>query len=62
MHNKLKQLRKQQGLTIRKLASLSGIRYATLCDIENGKQDARMSTLLAIAQALKYRIELIKSD
>lgn len=52
MHTKpltpLKRIRKQQGLTLRVVATAVGMDTSTLCDIENGKPtSARMAEKLA---------------
>lgn len=49
--------RKSVGLTQSELAAAAGIRPATVSDIESGKIDPRLSTLKALAKALKLGIE-----
>ena len=49
--------RKAVGLTQAELAAAAGIRPATVSDIESGKIDPRLSTLKALAKALKLGIE-----
>lgn len=48
--------RKAAGLTQAALAELSGQRAATISDIENGRTDPRLSTLRALAKALRLEI------
>ena len=49
--------RKSVGMTQAELAAAAGIRPATVSDIESGKIDPRLSTLRALAKALKLGIE-----
>ena len=49
--------RKSVGMTQAELASAAGIRPATVSDIESRKIDPRLSTLKALAKALKLGIE-----
>jgi DNA-binding XRE family transcriptional regulator len=49
--------RKSVGMTQAELAAAAGIRPATVSDIESGKIDPRLSTLKALAKALKLGIE-----
>ncbi|MBC8131091.1 MAG: helix-turn-helix transcriptional regulator [Rhizobiaceae bacterium] len=51
--------RQAVGLTQADLAEKSGVRAATISDIEGGKIDPRLSTLKALAAALKLDIESI---
>ena len=48
--------RKAAGLTQAALAEKSGQRAATISDIESGKTDPRLSTLQALAKALRLEI------
>ena len=49
---KLKQIRQQSGLRLRKLSVVSGVGYAAICNIEQGKHKARACTRIKLAQAL----------
>jgi transcriptional regulator with XRE-family HTH domain len=49
---KLKWLRKQQGISQKSLADMSGTTQQQIALIENGKTDPRISTLDKIADAL----------
>lgn len=49
--------RKAVGLTQAELAAMAGIRPASVSDIEGRKIDPRLSTLKAIASALKLGVE-----
>ncbi len=54
-------LRKRKGMTLEKLAYEVGISKGNLSDIENGKRDARFTTLMAIAQGLELSVsQLLK--
>ena len=53
---KLRARREAQGLSQRDLAALTGIHYATICDIERGrKADAMLSMVERLASALRCR-------
>ncbi|MCB8837675.1 helix-turn-helix transcriptional regulator [Aurantimonas sp. VKM B-3413] len=49
--------RKSVGLTQAELAAKAGVRAASVSDIESRKIDPRLSTLRALAKALKLGIE-----
>lgn len=49
---KIKEIRKQKGLTIRNVAAFAKISTSTLCEIENGKRSGTIDTLEKIAHAL----------
>lgn len=49
---RIKQLRKEKKLTVRKLANLSGISPSLVSQIENSKSEASITTLRKIANAL----------
>ena len=53
---KLKQHRERKGLTVRRLAEVSGIHYVTLVRLENGQMDPKLSTLLKLTKALGISI------
>ncbi len=53
---KLVALRKKKNLSQRGLAELSGISYVSIARIETGINDPRLSTLRALAKALKAKI------
>ena len=56
---KLKSLRQQSGLSLRKLSDVSGVGYTTICNIENGKHKARGCTRIKLAQALSVEPNMI---
>lgn len=49
-------IRKKKKLSQRALAELSGINHITIARIETGVFDPRLSTLRALAKALKVKI------
>lgn len=51
--------RQAVGLTQAGLADISGVRAATISDIESRKIDPRLTTLKALAAALKLKIQSI---
>jgi len=50
---RLKEWREKRGLSLRKLAEMSGVHYVTLARLEAGKLDPQLSTLLKLTKALK---------
>ena len=53
---KMVAIRKKKKLSQRALAELSGINQVTIARIETGVFDPRLSTLRALAKALKVKI------
>ena len=53
---KLAKVRDKRGLSQRALAKLSDVGYVTIARIEMGTIDPRISTLKALAKALKVKI------
>lgn len=49
---RLRALREEQGLSLRKLAERSGVHYMNLFKIENGDVDPQLSTLMKLCNAL----------
>lgn len=50
----LRKLRKERGLSLRDIASVTGMSLNNLCDIENEKQSPYLKTVFEIAQKNKY--------
>ena len=50
----LKEIRKQQGLTQRKVAFMVGLKPGSYCDIENGKKGTKPATAMKIAEVLGF--------
>ena len=49
---RLREHRERRGLSLRKLADMSGVHFVTLARIEAGGLDPRLSTLLKLTKAL----------
>jgi transcriptional regulator with XRE-family HTH domain len=49
---RLKECREQNGLSLRALGMKSGVHFVSLANIEAGKKDPRLSTLLKLTKAL----------
>lgn len=54
----LKRLRLARGYTLRATAARAGVTPAMLSEIENGKRDARFTTIERLAEALGARVAL----
>ena len=54
--------RKKQGLTVLDLSKLSGVHRATIYAFEAGKDAHFNGTILKLAKALNYKIEMVKND
>lgn len=52
MGTKMKAIRRERGINIRKMGKLCGIDYTTICRIENGHYGSRITTLKIIADVL----------
>lgn len=52
----MKRLRKERGLTLDKVARRSGVSRLTVFNLEHGKYNTRLSTLMQIAEVLDSRI------
>ena len=52
----VRKARERQGLTMKQLAAKAGVNYVTIWNIETGKVDPRMDTMLKIMRALDYDI------
>lgn len=48
----LKEHREHMGLSVRRLAELSGVHYVTIVKLEGGKLDPQLSTLMKLCKAL----------
>jgi DNA-binding XRE family transcriptional regulator len=51
--------RKSLGITLVELSERVDIRATTICDIENGKRNPSLTTLLKITDALGMEIEIL---
>ncbi|MCY9657824.1 helix-turn-helix transcriptional regulator [Paenibacillus chondroitinus] len=52
-HTRLKELRQQQNLTLRKLGEKAGVSYSILNSIENGRIQPSNDVVIALTIALK---------
>jgi transcriptional regulator with XRE-family HTH domain len=52
MQIRLREWRKRRGLTLKKLADLSGIHWVSVAKLEAGRSDPQLSTLLKLCGAL----------
>lgn len=60
MGNKIRELRKERGMTQEELAQKSGLSRQTIISIENGSnENALTGTLAAIAEALGTTVDKI---
>ncbi len=54
----IKEVRKISQMTQAQLAEAAKVRIATISEIESGKCNFKISTLMKISEALKYEIEI----
>lgn len=54
---RIRQLRTERGLSMEKLAELSGIDYRQLSYVELGQSNPKISTISAIAKGLKLNLK-----
>lgn len=57
---KLAELRKEKGYSMRKLAEMSGVNFANIYKIENGKYNVSIDILGKICDALGCRIDVME--
>lgn len=51
--NHLKKIREEKGISIRELASRSGLEYSQVQRIEKGKVNLALTTIIALAEGLE---------
>ena len=51
--NQIKKLREEKGISIRELASRSGLEYSQVQRIEKGKVNLALTTLMALSEGLE---------
>ena len=56
------EIRQAKGLSIRKLADASGVNFANVYKIENGKYNVSIDLLGKICDALECKIEILKKE
>ena len=54
--NNIQKLRWEKGMSQRDLASKSGLSRSTIADIENGIEEPKQSSMIAIARALNLPV------
>lgn len=52
MQTRIKEIRQSKGMSLRMLADISGTSKESIINLETGRTDPKLSTLLAIADAL----------
>ena len=57
---RIAEIRQAKGLSIRQLADASGVNFANIYKIENGKYNVSIDILGKICEALGCRIDLIE--
>ena len=57
---RIAEIRQAKGLSIRQLAEASGVNFANIYKIENGKYNVSIDILGKICDALDCRIDLIE--
>lgn len=57
--NRIRKRRKDLGLSLEELSMLSGSTVPTLSIIERGKRDVKLSTLIALAAALRIELPIL---
>lgn len=60
MGERIAQLRKEKGLSLRQLSAICGIHFINLHKIEHGKMNPTVNKLAAIADALDSHMDLIR--
>lgn len=57
---RIAEIRQAKGLSIRQLAEASGVNFANIYKIENGKYNVSIDILGKICEALNCRIEIVE--
>lgn len=57
---RIAEIRQAKGLSIRQLAEASGVNFANIYKIENGKYNVSIDILGKICEALGCRIEIVE--
>lgn len=53
----MKNARKRIGYTQKELAKIAGVQVAIVCNLENGRTESRLSTIIKLADALGISID-----
>lgn len=59
---RIAEIRQAKGLSIRQLAEASGVNFANIYKIENGKYNVSIDILGKICEALGCRIDLVGKE
>ena len=59
---RIAEIRQAKGLSIRQFADASGVNFANIYKIENGKYNVSIDILGKICEALGCKIEIIKKE
>ena len=57
---RIAEIRQAKGLSIRQLAEASGVNFANIYKIENGKYNVSIDILGKVCEALNYRIDIVE--
>ena len=57
---RIAEIRQTKGLSIRQLAEASGVNFANIYKIENGKYNVSIDILGKICEALECRIDIVE--
>ena len=58
---RIAEIRQAKGLSIRQLAEASGVNFANIYKIENGKYNVSIDILGKICEALGYHVDIMKN-
>ena len=58
---RIAEIRQTKGLSIRQLAEASGVNFANIYKIENGKYNVSIDILAKICEALGYHVDIMKN-
>lgn len=57
--NRIHKLRREKGITLEKLAERSNLSVQSICKIESGERNIKISTLISLSQALGVSADYI---
>ena len=57
---RLREIRKEKGITTYQLADMTGLKQSNISRIENGRYSTRIDILEKIADALGYEIDFVE--
>lgn len=56
--DQIRKLRKERKYTIQEVSKLSGVAASTISEVETGKRNVEMKTVVRIVNSLKGKIEI----